>query len=213
MSADLTIMNDSELSEYIRELEAIDILSKNKTVNLGQAAMWYVRYLGWPVFPLKPGTKQPLTSHGFKDASTDPAQIEAWWVKYPEANIGVPTGERVRGGCGFDVIDIDGIQGFASLRVLQHSNCRPDCCKESFCPELGGTKESTALCFTPGDPAGKVRRDPGRHYYVPASGASNRASIMDGIDLRGTGGYVVVPPSIGLSGTRYSWITQPTPEG
>ena len=29
---------------------------------------------GWPVFPVAPGEKIPVTPHGFKDATTDPAQ-------------------------------------------------------------------------------------------------------------------------------------------
>ena len=27
---------------------------------------------GWPVFPLIPGEKVPVTKHGFRDATTDP---------------------------------------------------------------------------------------------------------------------------------------------
>ena len=36
---------------------------------------------GWPVFPCH--GKIPLTPHGFHDASTDAATIEAWWRKIP----------------------------------------------------------------------------------------------------------------------------------
>jgi bifunctional DNA primase/polymerase-like protein len=55
---------------------------------------------GAPIFPL--GTdKRPLTKHGFKDASSDPAQASAWWREFPGALVGVPTGKR------FVVIDCD----------------------------------------------------------------------------------------------------------
>ena len=47
---------------------------------------------GWPVFPLVPRGKTPLTAHGFKDATTDEAQIRIWWTETPDANIGTPTG-------------------------------------------------------------------------------------------------------------------------
>ncbi len=42
---------------------------------------------GKPVFPLKPLGKTPLTEHGFKDATTDQEQIQAWWKEWPDANI------------------------------------------------------------------------------------------------------------------------------
>jgi hypothetical protein len=45
--------------------------------------------------------KKPLTAHGFKDASTDPATIAAWWQQWPDALVGVPTGDR------FVVLDVD----------------------------------------------------------------------------------------------------------
>src|SRR5262245_40189065 len=71
---------------------------------------------GWPVFPLHQPVgagcscgeatcsnvgKHPRTAHGFRDATTDRAQIEAWWSRWPDANIGAPT------GVAFDALDID----------------------------------------------------------------------------------------------------------
>jgi hypothetical protein len=56
---------------------------------------------GCPVFPCDPGDKKPLTRHGFKDASTDRAQVAEWWAESPYALVGVPTGER------FVVVDCD----------------------------------------------------------------------------------------------------------
>ncbi len=49
--------------------------------------------LGLAVFPLKAKGKTPLTSHGVKDATKDLKQIERWWDKWQEANIGIATGE------------------------------------------------------------------------------------------------------------------------
>lgn len=67
---------------------------------LVDAALGYAAR-GWPVFPCKPRGKQPLTEHGFHDASTDAAQIEQWWTRWAQANIGIAT------GIGCDVLDVD----------------------------------------------------------------------------------------------------------
>jgi len=36
-----------------------------------RAAVWYATRLKWPVFPIVPGSKEPLTRRGFKDATLD----------------------------------------------------------------------------------------------------------------------------------------------
>jgi hypothetical protein len=53
-----------------------------------------------PVFPCK-ADKSPHTPNGFKGATQDPAQIERWWTRWPDALIGVPTGKK------FVVVDVD----------------------------------------------------------------------------------------------------------
>jgi len=67
------------------------------------AALEYLEN-GFYVFPLMPKTKIPLTQNGFKDASNDPKQIKSWYRQYPNANIGIATGEI----SGLLVIDLDG---------------------------------------------------------------------------------------------------------
>jgi hypothetical protein len=57
--------------------------------------------LGYKVFPCLPGSKKPMTEHGFHDATTDPEQIRAWWEKAPDANVAIATE-------GLLVIDKDG---------------------------------------------------------------------------------------------------------
>jgi hypothetical protein len=54
-----------------------------------------------PSFPLK--GKEPLTPHGFKDATTDPRRLHLWGNRYPGANIAIATG-RVS---GIAVVDLD----------------------------------------------------------------------------------------------------------
>lgn len=136
---------------------------------LGGWAAWYAAQ-GVPVFPLRPGHKKPLRgSHGVDDATTDAATVAAWWAQYPDANIGAATGVL------FDCVDVDGPEGAASLDALY--------------PE--GWPATVALVRTP--------RPGGLHCYVPTMGApvkaGGRGGLPKGVDTRGAGGYVVLPPS------------------
>jgi Bifunctional DNA primase/polymerase, N-terminal len=53
-----------------------------------------------PVFPCD-NDKSPFIAGGFKNASTDPDVIRRWWMRWPNALIGVPTGIK------FCVVDVD----------------------------------------------------------------------------------------------------------
>jgi hypothetical protein len=83
--------------------------------SLRKAALHYAQH-GFPVFPCGPD-KRPLTVHGFKDATTDAAQIKKWWNDYPSALIGMPTGEPT----GIDVLDIDDPDKFKAECTLDFS--------------------------------------------------------------------------------------------
>jgi hypothetical protein len=53
-----------------------------------------------------------LVPHGVNDATTNRARVLAWWTRHPQANIGLACGHR------FDVLDVDGPEGEAAIRVL-----------------------------------------------------------------------------------------------
>ena len=137
-----------------------------------QAALRIARK-GKPVFPCKPD-KAPYTPRGFKDASADPEQVDAWWDKWPEAKIGMPTGTPSR----VFVFDVDPKHGgWEALETLESEH---------------GTLPDTLTVRTPSG---------GLHYYFQhVDGLTNRTGQLPaGIDIRGEGGYVIAPPSAGYT--------------
>ncbi len=141
-----------------------------------------LKYAGMqlPVFPIIPKDKKPLTEHGFKDATTDVATIRQWWLKWPDANIGMPTGAA----SGLVVIDIDiknnGQYGWQGLLGEQ------------------GPLPHTAQSFT-GNGMHLFFKHPG--YAIKCS----QSKIAHGVDVKADGGYVVLPPSVHPSGKSYGW--------
>lgn len=198
-------MVSNQMSDALAALEVRDIVP-SKPPNLPAAALYYAEKLRWPVFPLRPRGKTPLTSNGFKDATLDPEKVRAWWKQHPDANIGLPTGPRTL-GIGLDVIDADGPEGVAAWTRLKHRHCAPGCSAEAFCGASGGFTV-VAEAFTPGNSA--VGRGPGRHVFIQATGRGSTTRINgQSLDYRGAGGYVVAVPSVNLVSSGYAWITQP----
>ncbi|QDE93646.1 hypothetical protein BHS06_34260 [Myxococcus xanthus] len=176
----------------------------NPTHNL-EAALEYAGR-GWHVFPCFEPTpspegafictcprgdsctqagKHPRTLNGVKDATTDAAQIRAWWERWPLANVAIATGAR----SGIDVVDADSkADGVETLAKLE---------------EERGELPPTVIARTSGG---------GCHVYFRHTGlVSKAASIAPGIDTRGNGGYVIAPPSLHRTGERYSWVEGASP--
>ena len=94
------------------------------TEHLVNAALRYAE-LGYPVFPCAPGGKVPFTPHGFKDATTDAAQIEAWWRKRSSASVPESAEEAVtlaNAGalCTTEAIKIRSVVGEEYARIIGH---------------------------------------------------------------------------------------------
>ncbi|HWV49270.1 MAG TPA: bifunctional DNA primase/polymerase, partial [Microbacterium sp.] len=129
---------------------------------------------GIPVFPCAPGGKAPAgRGRGFLEATTDLEQVGAWWRARPRANIGMPTGWR----SGVVVVDVDvhgPADGYAGMRRARGA----------------GLIDGWMLLV--GTPSG------GTHAYYPAVPGLRQSSwqaAKAGVDFRGDGGYVIVPPS------------------
>jgi hypothetical protein len=136
---------------------------------------------GWYVFLVAACGKQPLISvadggRGFKDATTNIEQVVAWWMRWPNGNIGCWPGPS-----GLVVIDVDGPAGEAAAQ------------------ELGLLDQPTLVCRT-------GRPDGGRHLYFrrPNFHVGNRG-LAPQLEVRSDDGYVLVPPSVHPSGAVYRW--------
>ena len=137
---------------------------------------------GWWLLPVQPGGKTPLVKEWQKVATSDLRQLEALAAQFPGCNWGMETGKA----SGVVVIDVDGVEGRAVLAALEHQ---------------GFTLLSTLTVAT-GRPEGGEHR-----YYRKPVGVDIRndqsGKIGPHIDVRGTGGFVVFPPSIHTSGKQY----------
>jgi hypothetical protein len=157
----------------------------------GEAALRYAAR-GWAVIPLhtpsgnscscnsadcKKQGKHPRTKDGLKSASVDEACVRAWWTKWPDANVGVATGEV----SGIVVLDVDGDDGKRTLKEWT---------------DVEGPLPETLSC--------KTGRGAHFLYKHPGGTVKNRVAIGGpGLDLRADGGYVVAPPSVHANGSLY----------
>lgn len=154
---------------------------------LQRHAEYYTKNMGLRVFPCN--GKTPATSHGCKDATTDPAQVAEWWGGGSTYNVAIATGG------GIVVLDVDadherGKYGDETLADLEQQY---------------GPLPETWTCLTGGG---------GVHYYFQCDDPALTvgAGFAPGLDYRGAGGYVVAPPSIHpTTGRAYEWEASSTP--
>lgn len=140
---------------------------------------------GFAIFPLRPGTKEPLIKQWEQHATTDLRRIAQWWTRQPDANIAIACGPS-----NLLVIDLDTAKrpggpahGQQTLNTLAAGREVP-------------------RTFTVTSARG------GRHlYYRQPDGAtlrntagSERTGLGPLIDTRGHGGYVVAPGSTVAAG-------------
>lgn len=159
---------------------------------------------GWRVFPLygildggcscrardcSSPAKHPLVRHGFREASAHPDQVEAWWTRWPFANIGLVTGAS----SGVVVVDIDLPRALASLNDVV------DRLPRTLAGLTGGGGVHLVYGSEDSELRNAVGRLPGVRWPIP------------GVDLRANGGYIVAPPSLHSSGNRYSWLDPDVP--
>lgn len=173
------------------------ITNNNRNFNIDnrmlKAAVGYAELLGWHVFPIhtlmngkcscgnpkcRNIGKHPITRNGFKDATNETSAIQKYWTRYPLANIGIRTGEESK----IFVLDVDGEKGKNTLEDLISKH---------------GPLPDTVQSITGSG---------GEHYLFKfQEGVGSKTGFRPGLDIRGTGGYIVAPMSIHETGNRYEW--------
>lgn len=122
--------------------------------------------------------KIPMLDGWQKKATTNFNIIKSWLEKWPTANIGIVTGAI----SNLLVLDIDGANGKNSIQGLDLLN------------------------------APSVSTANGEHYYYQfphdITASTTRTGLLNGVDTRGSGGYIVAPPSINYEcgAYLYNWV-------
>ena len=143
--------------------------------NLKDWALFYADK-GLKIFPVKQNGKAPITKDGYKSASGDKEQIEKWWNQYPNANIGLATGEN-----GLYVVDVDKKKDSDGFKSLKENNIKLSETLKQYTPN-GGV----------------------HHIYKNTGDYGCKVGLLSGVDIRAKGGYIVIAPSI-VNGRKYEW--------
>ncbi len=143
-----------------------------------EAALEYIA-MKLPVFPVRLD-KKPYTPHGLKDATLLQVRAKEYWQRWPAAGIGLVTD-------GLVVLDFDTKNG-ANIDVAKAA-------LEAKVGKLPRTRTHE----TGGGGIHLLYRNPN------GRGARNTTGLagIKGLDLRGDGGYIIVPPSPHPSGHYY----------
>ena len=160
---------------------------KEKPISHVEAALRYLAH-GWAVIPAAKQGKRPIVRwQAYQSGRPTEAQVRGWFAQWPDANLSVITGMV----SGIVVLDVDpGHGGAASLAAVEDRH---------------GALPDTVEAETGGG---------GRHIYFrhPGREVRNRTGLAPGLDLRGDGGVIIVPPSVHPSGKRYRWRRNHGPE-
>ena len=143
-----------------------------------------------PVFRVRPRDKRPMRPGWQSEASSDPAEIARLWRAKPDTNVGLLCGVAAW------ALDVDGDEGLATLADLEDLHR-----------------------WLPVGPA-SITGTGGQHLFFQASDRVRNSvrRLGPGLDTRGKGGFVVLPPSVHPNGRRYAWLpgrepwTAPLPE-
>lgn len=155
----------------------------------GSAASEYAQKYGIPVFPLWPKSKNPMPKHGLLEATTNQEQIAQWWTSKPNANIGGVMGN------GIVCIDFDVDENGAYNALDWLSDWEME----------NGKLPETATAIT-----GRG----GMHLFYRVDRDVKKSENGNlHIDIRGTGSYAMLAPSVHPNGNTVYWDLDPEEYG
>jgi hypothetical protein len=131
---------------------------------------------GWRLFPIPGRQKQPRMKKWQDRATNAPEQLQAWLRESPDCNWGLATGVA----SGIFVLDVDDKSALGTLETL------------GSLPQTYTTQTARGWHYYFQYPAGEIRNSAGK--------------LGTGLDVRGEGGYVIVPPSIHPTGAIYTLL-------
>jgi hypothetical protein len=158
-------------------------------MTLKECALAYVRDLKWSIFPCAPRSKKPLIKWGpYQTRLPTPEEVEKWWTKWPDANVGIICG-KISGNICVDIDSPEAQEFYRAEYGEIHNTIR----------QTTGKPGGLHLIFSyPLD---------GRPYRNV--GDVEKANSTIEIHCRGDGGFFVAAPSIHPNGTQYKWVLDP----
>lgn len=139
-----------------------------KKISHKKAALWYLGF-DWSVFPVVEQSKNPITTNGYKDGSSDVATVEGWWADHPDANVGLACDKS-------QVIALDG----DPLNYTDESAAFMDELLDNY-PTTSQSSAANGIHLI---------------YALPADVqlSNSRGDLPPGIDVR-VNGYILLAPS------------------
>lgn len=161
-------------------------------MNLSSAYWQRYAELGWSIIPIRENTKKPTVAwQKYQHERPTPEQIREWPRVWPNAGLAVVTGAI----SGVFVLDVDQIPDLAQNAKEQ--------AKIAKARELVQALETT--------PTAVARTAKGRHFYFrhPGKPVPTKVRFLPGLDVRGDGGYAILPPTHHPDGALYVWDSIP----
>jgi putative DNA primase/helicase len=157
------------------------------------AALGYATERGWHVFPVPPGTKKSCKKADYSNgrnwgATNDPIEIRRDFERWPEAGVGIPTGEvNEIWVLEADTLKGHGVDGIAAMKALE---------------EKHGRLPTTLMAISPSGSLHAYWRWPGNGTTI----RNSASEVAPGVDVRGEGGMVVAPPTVKPDSGVYRWL-------